>query len=97
MASVYVAKLMEVMENEFDTETLSTQAESLKDVLDAGGNNMFQQDQFDMFHSKIFAFITQSESRVADLESQKKEERDEDDELDEEDLLVFKEEMKNES
>ena len=96
MASVYVAKLMEVMENEFDTETLSTQAEALKDCLDEGGTNMFQQDQFDMFYSKIFAFMTQSDNRINDLDSQSKEVGDEDDELDEEDLLVIKEEKKNE-
>ena len=88
---------MEVIEDEYDTETIGLQAESLKNCLDHGGMNLFTQEQFDMFYSKIFGFISQSDSRINELEEHQKEEQDdEDDGFDEEDLHMFKEEKKSE-
>jgi len=55
-------------------------------------------ESVDVFTEKVFGFIKQSESRIADNNKYEKEnqEGDEEDQLDEEDLMVLKEENKNE-
>jgi hypothetical protein len=95
---VYANNIVSVMENECDTETLSAQAEAVKDILDEGGSNILNQDQLDQFADKMFAFIQQSESRIEENTKYEKENctGKEDEDLDEEDLQLLKEENKNE-
>jgi len=60
--------------------------------------NLLQPESVDVFAAKVFEFINQSENRINENNKYEKENMDgeEEDQLDEEDLLVLKEENKNE-
>lgn len=87
------------MDSETETDCLICQAQALKEIMEEAGENLLQPASVDQFADKVFEFIKQSENRIQDNNKYEKENMDgeEDDQLDEEDLLVLKEENKNEN
>ena len=98
MAKEYSNNIIEAMESETETDCLICQAQALKEIVDEAGANLLQQDSVDQFSEKVFEFIKQSENRIEENNKYEKDnmDGDEDDQLDEEDLMVLKEENKNE-
>lgn len=99
MAKGYSNNIIDAMQTETETDCLICQAQALKEIVDEAGQNLLQPASVDQFAKQIFDFITQSENRIQDNNKYEKEnmDGDEDDQLDEEDLLVLKEENKNEN
>lgn len=87
------------MESETETDCLICQAQALKEIVEESGENLLQAASVDAFAKKVFDFIEQSENRINENNKYEKENMDgeEEDQLDEEDLLVLKEENKNEN
>jgi|APSaa5957512535_1039671.scaffolds.fasta_scaffold323614_1 hypothetical protein len=99
-AKKYCNNIIEAMETETETDCLICQAQALKELLDEAGINLLKKESVEQFHGKVWEFLEQSERRISDNNKYEKENEcggdDEDDGLDEEDLLVLKEENKNE-
>lgn len=86
------------MESETETDCLICQAQAIKEIMEEAGNNLLQLASVDQFADKVFEFIKQSENRIQENNKYEKDNMkgEEEDQLDEEDLLVLKEENKNE-
>jgi deoxycytidine triphosphate deaminase len=86
------------MESETETDCLIQQAQAIKEIVEEAGTNLLQPDSVDQFSDKIFEFIRQSENRIQENNKYEKDnmQGEEEDQLDEEDLMVLKEENKNE-
>lgn len=99
MAKKYSNNIIDAMESETETDCLICQAQALKEIIEEAGDNLLVQESVNQFHSKVWSFIESSENRISDNKKYEQENsnvEDEDDGLDEEDLLVLKEENKNE-
>jgi len=98
MAKEYSNNIIEAMDSETETDCLINQAQALKEIVEEAGQNLLQADSVDQFSDKVFEFIKQSENRIQENNKYEKENMDgeEEDQLDEEDLMVLKEENKNE-
>lgn len=98
LAKKFSNNLVQAMESETETDCLIQQSQALKEIIETAGQNLLQLDSVDQFSQKVFEFINQSESRVKENNKYEQEnlEGEEEDQLDEEDLMVLKEENKNE-
>ena len=99
MAKKYSNNIIEAMEGETETDCLICQAQALKEIIEQAGDNLLVADSVNQFHNKVWSFIDASENRIKDNRKYEQENavgEEEDDGLDEEDLLVLKEENKNE-
>lgn len=99
MAKQFSNNILDAMDTETETDCLICQAQALKEIVEEAGENLLQPASVDQFSDKVFAFIKQSENRIQENNKYEKENMDgeEEDQLDEEDLLVLKEENKNEN
>jgi len=99
MAKSYSNNIIQAMDTETETECLIAQSQAVKEIVDEAGDNLLQEDSVNQFVEKIFEFIKQSENRINDNDKYETENQDgeEDDKLDEEDIMILKEENKNET
>jgi hypothetical protein len=85
------------MTSETETDTLITQVQAFKDIIDECEQGLMNAEQVNMMGDKSIAMVTKSLERVEENKKAEKEEpEDEDDELDAEDLALLKEENNNE-
>ena len=98
MAKAYSNNILEAMENETENDCLIAQAQAIKEIVEEAGPGLLQPESVGAFTDKVLQFIQQSENRIGENTKYQEEnqEGDEDDKLDEEDLLVLKEENKSE-
>ena len=99
MAKKYSNNIIDAMETETETDCLIAQAQAVKEILEEAGPKLLQPESVDLFWKKILEFIQQSQNRIDENNKYEKEncEGDDDDKLDEEDLIVLKEENKSEN
>lgn len=99
LAKMFCNNVLEAMDMESETECLTNQTEAVKEIMEAAGNNLMQPESVQEFYKKIFEFVYQSEARCNDTRRQEKEEleAEEDERLDDEDMAVFKDEIKEEN
>jgi len=99
MAKQFSNNILDAMDTETETDCLICQAQALKEIIEEAGDNLLQPASVDQFADKVFEFIKQSENRIQENNKYEKENMDgeDEDQLDEEDLLVLKEENKNEN
>ena len=66
--------------------------------MEIAGDNLLQPESVKAFADKVFGFIQQSDNRCEDTKKQEREEleAEEDERLDEDDMAVFKDEIKEE-
>ena len=87
------------MDVETESEVMTAMVQGIKDILEEAGENLLQQDSVTQFTDKVLNFIKESENRLKENTKYESEAQagDEEDRLDEEDLIVLKEENKNEN
>jgi len=87
------------MDTETENDCLIAQAQAIKEIVEEAGAGLLQAESVKAFSDKVLGFIKQSENRLAENTKYEEEnaEGDEEDRLDEEDLIVLKEENKNEN
>ena len=89
--------LYKAMTNEIETDTLITQVQAFKEIIDECGPGLMDAAQVAHIGDKSISMVTKSLERVEENKKAEKEEpEDEDDELDAEDLALLKEENNNE-
>ena len=98
MAKEYNTNLYNAMQNELDTDTLITQVQAFKDVIDEAGPGLMSQEEVDFIGTKSISIVTKSLERIEENNKlpQEHEVEDEDDQLDADDLALIKEENGNE-
>ena len=85
------------MTNEIETDTLITQVQAFKEIIDECGPGLMDAAQVAHIGDKSISMVAKSLERVEENKKAEKEEpEDEDDELDAEDLALLKEENNNE-
>ena len=99
MAKKYSNNLLEAMEVETENDTMISMVQGIKEILEEAGPGLLQADSVTLFTDKVMQFIRESENRLKENKNyeQEQQEGDEEDQLDEEDLIVLKEENKNEN
>mmetsp|Transcript_19732 Transcript_19732/g.24345 ORF Transcript_19732/g.24345 Transcript_19732/m.24345 type:complete len:515 (+) Transcript_19732:1395-2939(+) len=98
MAKEYNANLYNAMKEELDTDTLITQVQAFKDVIDEAGTGLMTQDEVSHLAEKSISIVTKSLERINENNNLPNEQEieDEDDVLDADDLALIKEENSNE-
>jgi len=100
MAKKYSNNLLEAMDCETENDSMIQQVQGIKEILEEAEYGLLQPDSVNMFTEKILGFIGESENRLKEntkYEQENTDAPDDDDKLDEEDLIVLKEENKNEN
>lgn len=98
LAKQYSNNIIQAMESETETDCLVCQAQAIKEIVEEAGPGLLQPESVTQFSDKVFEFIRQSENRIQENTKYEKDnmQGEEEDQLDEEDLMVLKEENKNE-
>ena len=97
MAKAFNENIYNAMKHELDTDTLITQVQCFKDVIDAAGPGLMSAEEVQHLGEKSIDIVTKSLDRIAENNKLPTEEvEDEDDQLDADDLALIKEENDNE-
>ena len=64
MAKEYNTNLYNAMQNELDTDTLITQVQAFKDVIDEAGPGLMSQEEVDFIGTKSISIVTKSLERI---------------------------------
>ena len=89
MAKEFNTNLYNAMKQELDTETLTTQIQAFKDVIDEAGPGLMTQEEVKRIGDKSFDIINKSLERITqnmDTRDELEVKEDEDDALDADDL-----------
>jgi len=98
MAKEYNANLYTAMKEELDTDTLITQVQAFKDVIDEAGPGLMTAEETAHIADKSVDIVNKSLERISQNNALPAEQEieDEDDVLDADDLALIKEENSNE-
>jgi len=100
MGQTYMNALWEAIKEETDTDTLMSQVQSIKHILEEIGFPIMNQEVVNQLTSLCFNLITKSEQRVEENENiaknNNREDEEDDDEVDKDELELLKDENKNE-
>ena len=99
MAKTYSNNILDAMDTETENDCLIAQAQAIKEIVEEAGPGLLQLESVTAFTDKVLTFIQHSENRLSENTKYEQEalDGDEEDKLDEEDLIVLKEENKNEN
>ena len=96
-AKAFNENLYKAMTTEIETDTLISQVQAFKEIIDECGPGLMNAEQVNHIGEKAVSMVEKSLDRVEENKKAEKEEpEDEDDELDAEDLALLKEENNNE-
>lgn len=97
MAKTFNTNLYAAMQKELDTDTMISQVQAFKDIIDEAGPGLMAQEEVQHLGEKAVGIVEKSLKRIAENNALPNEEvEDEDDALDADDLALIKEENSNE-
>ena len=64
MAKKYSNNLLDAMDVETENDTMISQVQGIKEILEEAGAGLLQQESVTLFHDKILTFINESQNRL---------------------------------